>query len=263
VINWCGVDIDIDDEKTMDLMLRRAQAQLSRTAQLAIAAELTASTANAINQPLAAIVANSLACQRWLHQSPPTIERAAHSLDLIVNDSKEAAAIVARITSIIRRVPPVNAPLDLNVIISDVLRALEEELRVNAVVVRRTTDDDLGGLQADAALLKEVLVNFIKNSLDALKERSVGPRSITLSAHRLDREFVVEVSDNGVGFRDDAPLFEAFYTTKKEGLGLGLAIVRSIVESYGGHTWARHRQPVGSTVGFSLPALVRDSRGSR
>jgi PAS domain S-box-containing protein len=259
VISWCGVDIDIDDEKQMDQTLRRAQAQLARTAQLAIAAELTASTANAINQPLAAIVANSFACQRWLAQSPPAIERAAPILDLIVNDSKEAANIVSKIMTVIRRTPPADVPQDLNIIIGHVLRLLEDELQASAVAVHTATDSDLGGIRGDAALIQEVLVNIIRNSLDALKDQSVGPRSIAISAHRVNTEIVLEVSDNGGGFTDGAPLFEAFYTTKSGGLGLGLAIARSIVESYGGRTWAQHRQPVGATIGFSLPASLRDN----
>ncbi len=253
VLSWCGVDIDIDEEKRIEQSLRITKAQLARTAQLAMAAELTASTANAINQPLAAIVANSFACQRWLHQSPPAVERAVLTLDRIVDDSKDAAAIVARIMEIIRRRPPASTRLDLNLIIADALRVIDDELQESAVTVHRTTRSEPLWIQADAALLQQVLVNIIRNAIDSTRERGVGSKAIFIAVHRDNGEVIVELEDDGVGFSDGAPLFDAFYTTKREGLGLGLAIARSIIESYGGHIWAQHRSPVGVIVGFRLP----------
>jgi PAS domain S-box-containing protein len=252
VVSWCGVDLDIDDEKRTDQNLRSAQTQLARTAQLAIAAELTASTANAINQPLAAIVANSFACQRWLNQSPAAVDRAAPILDLIVSDSKAVATIVARIMGIIRRSPPAISSFNLNSVIKEVLRLMAEELQESSVAVQMNLDNDYLEIRADAALIKQVLVNLIGNAMDALRDQEDRPREISITAHRIKYEIVVEVTDNGAGFVDNAPLFEAFYTTKPDGLGLGLAISRSIIESYGGRAWAQHRR-IGSAVGFSLP----------
>jgi PAS domain S-box-containing protein len=251
--SWCGVDIDIDEEKRVDQSLRSAQSQLARTAQLAIAAELTASTANAINQPLAAVVANAFACQRWLSRTPPNVARAAAILDLIVQDSNAVAAIVKRIMAIIKGTPPTNSPVDLNGVIEDVMRLQAADLQEQGIAVVRKLQHDLPLIQANAALLRQVLVNLLRNAIDALSEHGPGPKILSIISRREPGELVIEVADNGRGYLDGSPLFEAFYTTKNDRLGLGLAIVRSIVESYAGRVWALHNDPMGSIIGFSLP----------
>jgi len=254
VNSWCGVDIDIDEEKRVDQSLRSAQSQLARTAQLAIAAELTASTANAINQPLAAVVANAFACQRWLSRTPPNVARAAPILDLIVQDSNGVAAIVKRIMAIIKGTPPTNSPVDLNALVDDVMRLEATDLQEQGIAAVRKLEPDLPLIQANAALLRQVLVNILRNAIDALGEQRVGPKILSIVSRREPGELVIEVADNGTGYLDGSPLFEAFYTTKNDRLGLGLAIVRSIVESYAGRVWALHNDPIGTIVGFSLPA---------
>jgi PAS domain S-box-containing protein len=252
VTSWCGVDIDIDDEKRADQSLRSAQSQLARTAQLAIAAELTASTANAINQPLAAIVANAFACQRWLAKNPPNVPRAAPILDLIVQDSNGAAAAVKRIMALIKGTPPANTPLDVNAVIEEVLQLQASDLLEQAIVVTKKLETDLPLLYANAALLRQVLVNICRNAIDALKAQRPEARKLSVVSRLKADELVVEVTDTGSGFQDGAALFEAFYSTK-DGLGLGLAIVRSIVEAYAGRVWALHNKPTGTIVGFSFP----------
>lgn len=251
--SWCGVDIDIDDEKRMQQSLRSAQSQLARTAQLAIATELTASTANAINQPLAAIVANAFACQRWISQTPPNATRAGGILDLIVRDSNAVAAVVKRIRAVIKGTPPTNAPLDLNAVIEDVLRLQAADIEEQGIVVVNERDLGLPMLHANTALLRQVIMNLVRNAIDALREQGRAPKMLWIITRREPGELVVEVADSGGGFLDGSPLFDAFYTTKSDGLGLGLAIVRSIVESYAGRVWARHNDPVGSIVGFGVP----------
>jgi PAS domain S-box-containing protein len=253
VNSWCGVDIDIDEEKRVDRGLRSAQSQLARTAQLAIAAELTASTANAINQPLAAVVANAFACQRWLSRTPPNVARAAPILDLIVQDSKAVAAIVKRIMAIIKGAPPTNSPVDVNSVIEDVIRLQAEDLQEQGIAVVTKLEPNLPMIQANAPLLRQVLVNLLRNAIDALGEQRLGPKILSIVSRREPGELAIEVGDNGGGYLDGSPLFEAFYTTKNGRLGLGLAIVRSIVESYAGRVWAHHNDPIGSIVGFSLP----------
>jgi PAS domain S-box-containing protein len=253
VTTWCGVDIDIDDEKRVDQSLRSAQSQLARTAQLAIAAELTASTANAINQPLAAVVANAFACQRWLSKTPPNVARAGPILDLIVQDSKAVAAIVMRIMAIIKGTPPTSSPLDINAVVDDVLRLQAADLQEQGIVIVKKLATDLPMLHANTALLRQVLVNLLRNAIDSMRRPGLGTRIVSIASRREPGEVVVEVADTGSGFLDGSPLFEAFYTTKSDGLGLGLAIVRSIVESYAGRVWALHNDPTGSIVGFSLP----------
>jgi PAS domain S-box-containing protein len=252
VVSWCGVDIDIDDEKRADQHLRSAQAQLARTAQLAISAELIASTANAINQPLAAIVANAFACQRWLAKTPPDVAKAAPILDLIVQDGNGAAAVVKRIVSIIKGTPPTNSPVDVNAVIEEVLQLQAAELKEEAIVVTKVLEADLPMLYANAALLRQVLVNIVRNAIDALKAQRSQPSVISVVSRLEPGELVVEITDTGSGFQDGSPLFEAFYSTK-DGLGLGLAIVRSIVEAYAGRVWAHHNKTTGTTVGFSFP----------
>jgi PAS domain S-box-containing protein len=253
-VGWCGVDIDIDEEKRTAQKLRSAQSQLVRTAQLAIAAELTASTADAISQPLAAIVANAFACQRWLSSSPPDLQRARPIMGLIVQDSKAAAAIVQRILAIIRRTPAAQLPVNVNAEINEALRLLDDELKEVGVAVRTVLSPNVAPVQANAALLQQVLVNLIRNSIDALRGHGPESRMIIIETQARSDELTVEIADNGVGFPDGSPLFEAFFTTKADALGLGLAIARSIVESYAGRVWALRNDPSGAIFGFSLPA---------
>lgn len=254
VTGWCGVDIDTDEEKRVAQRLKAAQSQLERSAQLAIAAELTASTANAVNQPLAAIVANAFACQRWLSSAPPNIERAAPIMNLIVQDSKAAAAIVSRILAIIRRSPPQQGPLEVNTAIDEALRLLTDEIKETRITVQRSFTEALPLISANRALFQQVLVNVLRNSIDALKSQGDASKSIVIQTLALKGEVLVEVADNGIGFREGSPLFDAFYTTKEHALGLGLAVARSIIESYAGRVWALHNSPTGAIIGFAIPA---------
>jgi PAS domain S-box-containing protein len=250
---WCGVDIDIDDKKRAEEALRNAQTQLARSAQMAIAGELAASLADAVNQPLAAILANGTACQLWLARVPPNIERAVHAVDRIVQDGAVAGNVVAQIQRWITRSGPNNSSLRIDAVIREVLQLQERDLRENGVHVATVLDEDTPAVHADLALLEQVLVNLIRNGVDAMMAQPPGSRSLSIVSRYEGGAVVVEIADTGSGFVDGAPLYEAFYTTRPDGLGLGLAIVKSIVDSYSGRVWNLHNQPRGSIFGFSLP----------
>jgi PAS domain S-box-containing protein len=253
IYGWCGVDIDSDDEKRVDEALRSAHSQLAQASQLAVAGELTAAMANAINQPLSAIVAQGQACLRWLSQTPTKMDRAKVAVAQIVQAGTTAAALVARIQTLATHSRRSNDPLSLNGVIDDVLRLQQAELRMHGVVVSSVLDDALPMVRADVTLVRQVLVNLIRNSIDALREQTEASRTLSVHSRSADGSVIVEVTDSGVGYRDGAPLFDAFYTTKPSGLGLGLAIAKSIVESYGGRIWHSRHGPAGSVFGFSLP----------
>jgi C4-dicarboxylate-specific signal transduction histidine kinase len=254
VTNWCDVDIDIDDKKRADEALRTAQEQLARAAQIGIAGELLASIADAINQPLTAVVANGYACQRWLSESPPNWGRATRVVNRIVEDGTAAADVVRRIHKIVTRTGTTKTPLDINRAIVVVLTLQDLEIRKHAIVVSTSLDADLPVIQADVTLIQQVLANLIRNGIDAMSVQSNVQRLLNIKSRYGDGLVIVEIADNGVGFADQAPIFEPLYSTKAEGLGLGLAIAKSIVESYAGSLWSLHNQPHGSIFGFSLPA---------
>jgi C4-dicarboxylate-specific signal transduction histidine kinase len=143
--------------------------------------------------------------------------------------------------------------VDLNALVEDVMRLEAADLQEQGIAAVKTLQPDLPLIQANAALLRQVLANLLRNAIDALGEQRLGPKILSIVSRREPGELIIEVGDNGGGYLDGSPLFEAFYTTKNGRLGLGLAIVRSIVESYAGRVWAHHNDPIGSIVGFSLP----------
>jgi len=258
VSGWCGVDIDVDDQKRVDEAYRGLQEQLTKVAQLAIAGELAASMANAINQPLSAVVANAHACERWLAQSPPNVARAVSTVATIVETGTRAGELVQRILSLVTKGRPVNTPLNINLAIVEALRVQLADLQTHGIVVSTVLDPHLPPIQANLALIEQVLLNLIRNAVDAMTTHSSGPRALTIQSRHEAESVIIEITDSGIGFAPDARLFEAFYTTKADGLGLGLAIAKSIIESYSGTLWASPHAPAGSTIGFRLPVPDAD-----
>jgi signal transduction histidine kinase len=211
--------------------------------------------ANAINQPLAAVVANGHACERWLSQSPPNIARAATTLATIIQTGTRAGEVVQRVLDLVTKGKPLNHLLDINFAVVQVLRLQQADFQIHGIVVSTVLDPNLPLIRADLGLIEQVLLNLIRNAVEAMNANSSGPRELTIRSRHDDGDVVVEITDSGIGLSQDARLFEAFYTTKADGLGLGLAITKSIIESYSGTLWASHHAPTGSTFGFRLPAV--------
>jgi len=239
-----------------DDALQAARAELARVARLTTLGELTASIAHEVGQPLGAMSASAGACVRWLAAEPPDLAEARAALDNIVADAQRAREIIARIRALTKRETPSTERLDLNKKVLEVVTLTAQELRSHDIVVRTELDPMLPPVNGNRVQVQQVLLNLIMNAIDAMRSVDDRPRELTIVSRRDGDEVVaVEVGDSGTGL-DAAALehvFEPFYTTKTEGLGIGLSISRSIVEAHGGRLWASSNRPHGAVFGFSLP----------
>jgi PAS domain S-box-containing protein len=255
-----GVMQDITELRHAEEELRASRTELAHVSRLTTLGELTTSIAHEVSQPLGAMVASAGACTRWLAADPPAMAEARSALDNIVADGKRAREVIARIRALTKRQAPRMDLLDLNLEILEVLALTEHELRSQDIVVRSQLDRTLPGVVGDRVQLQQVLLNLILNATEAMSGVHDRPRELTVVS-RTDgsNAVVVEVRDSGIGLDPDHAerVFEAFYTTKTEGIGIGLSISRSIVEAHGGRLWAAPNQPHGAVFRFSLP-VVKD-----
>jgi signal transduction histidine kinase len=221
--------------------------------QIATVAEMSASIAHEINQPLASVVTNAHACQTWLSHDPPNLERAQATLDRIIRDGHSAAEVVRRIRALFKEAAPVKAPLDMNQIVAEVLRVLSDEVRDNSIIVQTDLEDGLPMIEADHVQIQQMLVNLVHNAIEAMAGGSDREKSLVLRSRRQGKELLIQIRDEGVGITDPTLVFEPFFTTKESGMGMGLSISRSIVEAHGGRIWATANEDAGTTFTFALP----------
>jgi PAS domain S-box-containing protein len=251
---WYGLLIDIDDRKRMEEDLRSTQSRLSRATQTATVGELAASIAHEINQPLAAVVTNGHACLRWLTTEPPNLGKAREAAERIVRDGKEAGEVVRRIRALFRRAALEKVALDLNDVIGEVLRLLGGETTKRRVTVETDLETALPPVVADRVQMQQLVLNLLINGLDAMDEVSDRPRKLSIrSRQHCEDTALVEIRDSGVGLKDPDKIFEAFFTTKDNGMGMGLTICRSIVEAHDGRLWASSAEGPGTIFSFTLP----------
>jgi hypothetical protein len=254
ILRWYNLLTDIDERVAVAEKLRDTQARLSRATQIATVGELSASIAHEINQPLAAVVANGHACHRWLTASPPNIPRALLSLERIVRDGKGAADVIQRIRALYRHTALSKDALRVNEVIEEVCRFMETEARSKAVVLRARLAPSLPEILADRVQLQQVLSNLIRNAIEAMEPVTDRFKELCIVSLYENERVIVQVEDTGIGLEDTDNAFEAFFTTKPNGMGMGLAICRSIVEAHGGRMWAARATPCGTILAFSLPA---------
>ena len=253
IVQWFGLSHDIDDQVRAEEALRRASDQLARAIQAASLAELSASIAHEVNQPLAAIVANSSACRRWLSADPPNIERAKITAERITNDANSASEIISRVRALFRRAPLARSLENVNRLIGEVCRMMADELARKDVRVKTDLDPNLPPAALDRVQVQQVLVNLIRNGVEAMDGVFDGVRGLDVRSCRDGPDAIrVEIRDTGTGFEDAERAFEPFFTTKQSGMGLGLAISRSIIESHGGRLWTANSAARGATVAFTL-----------
>ena len=244
---------------------RRAREEIARVARVLSVGELASSIAHEISQPIGAIVANNQASMRWLDRSPPDIERAMAGIERALRDGQRAGAVIQRVRSMIARTDPEFASIDLNALVREVLDFTDDERTGAEVTVRLQLDEDLPAIKGDQVQLQQVLLNLILNGVDALRSQAAGARTLTiLSAVDGEQGVVLAVEDNGAGFDAGGAerLFEPFFTTKSGGVGLGLPISRSIIETHGGKIWAEPVSPHGARFAFRLPVMA-DTASSR
>jgi signal transduction histidine kinase len=209
-----------------------------------------------VKQPIAATVSNAQAGLRWLIREPPDLEEARQALACIAKDGKRAGDVVGRIRDLIQKAPPRKDRFDLNGAIREVTELTRSEAAKNGVSVQTELTDNLPLIDGDRVQLQQVMLNLIINAVEALSGLTEGPRELLISTGKAEMcGVLVTLRDSGPGLAPAAleRLFEAFYTTKPSGLGLGLSICRSIVEAHGGRLWASASAPRGATFQFTLP----------
>ncbi|RFU49061.1 PAS domain S-box protein [Paraburkholderia sp. DHOC27] len=257
VTRWYGLFIDVDDRRKAEEALRTAQSRISRATKIATVAELSASIAHEVNQPLAAIVTNGHACQSWLASDPPNLDRARQAAERVVRDGNSAADVVGRIRALFRQTAPAKARLDLNVLVSEVLRLFEDDLACKSILLVSELHYPLPHVWADGPQIQQIITNLMNNAIEAMDGVEVVQRRLTVRTWSdADGRACVQVSDGGRGVDDVERIFEPFYSTKDSGMGMGLSICRSIVEAHGGRLWAASLQPHGTALEFFIPLEV-------
>ena len=254
---------DITERKRTQEFLQQAQADLARVNRVMAVGEMAASIAHEVNQPLTGIVAHAGTGLRWLAASPPDLEEARHALEFILRDGQRAAGIIVRIRALVEKVPPRRERLDINAAILEVIALSNPELQRNQVELRNRLASGLPSVPADRIQLQQVILNLIVNASEAMSEAGNFPRELVVASGASGaNEVFIEVRDSGPGFgvADPRRIFDSFYTTKSEGMGMGLSISRSIVEAHGGRLWASPNQPHGAVFRFTLP--VEDDSAS-
>ena len=238
----------------MEETLRSSQARLSRAIQTATVGEFAAAIAHEINQPLAAVVTNGQACLRWLAAQPPGIAKAQEAAERIVRDGKDAGDVVQRIRALFKQAAVEKIELDLNEVIREVLHLLNGETARKRVAVETDLGQDLAPVAGDRVQLQQMVFNLILNGIEAMDAVVDRPKKLFICSKRPSPEMVlVEVRDSGTGLKDPDRIFEAFFTTKDNGMGMGLAISRSIIDAHQGRLWANSGEGVGTTFSFTLP----------
>ncbi len=261
LLEYVGTSIDVTERKRAEEereRLRQVQADLAHLSRVTTMGELTASLAHEVNQPIAAAITNAHACLRWLSSNDPDLEQARAAAARIVKCGQHAGEIVSRIRSQFQKGTLQWQSVDVNEVIQEMIALLRSEAMRYDISIRTDLAADLPRIMADRVQLQQVMMNLIINSIDAMKEVD-GTREMAIKSRRTeDEQLHVSVSDTGIGLPPEQAdqIFNAFFTTKSHGTGMGLRISRSIIESHGGRLWSSGVSVRGATFQFTLPAVV-------
>jgi PAS domain S-box-containing protein len=244
------------ERKRAEAALQLAQSELAYTTRVMTMGELAASIAHEVNQPLGAMMTSAGSCAQWLAARPPDMEKAQRALERIINDGRRAGDVIKRIRTLMKRQAPRKSSLNINDAIREVIALTQHELRRNDILLEARLSEDLPAVQGDRVQVQQVLLNLIVNAIEAMSEIDERPRHLTIASCTEGPEALrIEVRDSGPGLDPEhaTHLFEPFYTTKAEGIGIGLSISRSIVEAHGGQLSAGPNSPHGAVFRLSLP----------
>jgi signal transduction histidine kinase len=253
-----GTAMDVTAFKVAQLKLQSSLQELSRVARITTIGELTVSIAHEVNQPLMSIVTNAAACARWLAEGNLNVEEARSAAERIVREGHRAGDILESIRALTRKSASVISAVDFNAVINEVLELMRAELRERRICVETMLQPDLAAISGDRVQLQQVMLNLIKNAAEAMSATHDRARTLRVRSRVCpDNRLLVSVVDTGPGIDPEAmpQIFEAFFTTKADGIGLGLSICRSIVEAHRGQLSAKSNVPHGSTFQFSLPIV--------
>jgi C4-dicarboxylate-specific signal transduction histidine kinase len=237
--------------------VREMQMEVAHANRVATMGQLTASIAHEVNQPIAAAVTNAQAALRWLAARPPNLEEVQQALDHIVKDGNRAGDVIGRIRELIKKAPPRKDGVDINEAIREVIELSRGEVAKNGASVQTALGEGLPLIEGDRVQLQQVALNLIVNAVQAMGGVADGPRELFITTARVEPDGVlVAVKDSGPGVAPASleRLFAPFYTTKPDGLGMGLSICRSIIEAHGGRLWVTANLPRGAIFNFTAPA---------
>ena len=256
VVKWYGVNTDIEDRKRAEERIRNTQADLAHMTRVMTMGALTASIAHEVNQPLAGIITNAGTCLRMLAADPPNIDGARETARRTIRDGNRAADVITRLRALFGKKAFATETLDLNEATREVLALVFSDLLRNRVTLQTELDEDPLLVSGDRVQLQQVILNLVRNASDAMSSVNDRPRHLLVRADSEEAGRVrLTVKDVGVGFESQGAekFFDAFYTTKNEGMGIGLFLSRSIIENHGGKLWAEPNDGPGATFSFSIP----------
>ena len=262
IVKWYGTGIDIEDRKCAEDALRKAQGDLAHANRVTTMGELCASLAHEVNQPISGAITNASTCLRRLDREPPDLDGARAGASLIIRDANRAAEIINRVRLFFRKGVVTKERVDVNEMIREMEILLHNEAAQHSVFVQTKLAADRSQIVADRVQLQQVLMNLMINGIDAMKAID-GPRQLTLGTQNDNNEqLLVSVEDTGIGLPPNqaGQIFNAFFTTKEHGTGMGLRISRTIIEAHGGRLWATENHPRGASFHFTL-AVSSDAAG--
>ena len=238
--------------------LREAQADLAHVNRVTTMGELTASLAHEIKQPIAAILLNAHACLRWLDRDQPEVAEARETASRIIRDITRTSDIISRTRLLFKKAPPQRELLDVNEVIQEMVVLLHNEASRSAISIHGDLATDLPRIMADRVQLQQVFMNLMLNGIEAMRDSTNAGRLTIKSQHGENRQLMISVVDTGVGLQpeQEQQIFQAFFSTKSHGTGMGLPISRSIIESHGGRLWAASNGGPGASFHFTLPIDV-------
>jgi C4-dicarboxylate-specific signal transduction histidine kinase len=252
-LEYVGTVRDVTERHQTEEALAKARAELARASSLATLAELSAAIAHEVNQPLSAIVNNASACLRWLSAEPPNLQRAQLTAQRIVEDGNWAAEVVGRVRALFKHSAPNCVVLNINDVVADVRQLMLNEFNEGDIAVETDLDSDLPQAVADRVQLQQVMTNLLRNGIEAMRMTDV-PRLLTIRSRREGSDHVrIDVCDRGTGIENENEVFKPFFTTKGSGMGMGLAICRSIIEAHRGRLWVGQSEGPGAIFSFTLP----------
>jgi PAS domain S-box-containing protein len=255
-LEFVGAVMDVTAARRAEEALQEAQANLAHVNRVTTLGEMTASIAHEVTQPIAAVVTNAGAGLAWLAAQPPNLEETQQALGRILRDGNRASEVISRIRALAKKMPPREDRVNINEAIIEVLALARGEVERNRVLARTELSSDLPTIPGDRIQLQQVILNLVVNAIEAMSGAGIGPRELVVSTRKEAANGVlVAVRDSGPGFDPESVdhLFDAFYTTKSAGIGMGLAICRSIIEAHEGRLWAVPNVPGGAIFQFSLP----------
>jgi C4-dicarboxylate-specific signal transduction histidine kinase len=242
--------------QSANMALQDTRAELAHVNRIATLGELTAAIAHEINQPITGAVTNAEAALTWLATRPPDLKEVHQALDAVVEDGKRAGEIIARIRGLLAKVPSQGERLNINAIILEVVGLMRSEIQKHRVILETRLSNDLPAILGDRIQLQQVMLNLMLNAVEAMSGDNKGLRELVISSEKQDPSGVlVTLRDSGPGLDPTSVdrLFQAFYTTKSGGIGVGLSICRSIIEAHDGRIWASAAPSGGASFHFSLP----------